>query len=93
MEEVDGGIVVFDAPLIYEWGNEGNFDRMVVVDAEEERCISRVQQRSGLLACEIRQRMARQMDPKEKKARADFVIDNTRTWPHSPRRRKRCGSS
>ena len=76
VEEAGDGIVVFDAPLIYEWGNEGNFDLMVVVDAEEERCVSRVQQRSGLPACEIRQRMARQMDLKEKKARADLVIDN-----------------
>jgi dephospho-CoA kinase len=76
VEEAGGGIVIFDAPLIYEWGNEGNFDRIVVVDAEEERCVSRVQQRSGLPVCEIRQRMARQMDPQEKKARADFVIDN-----------------
>ena len=74
----DGGVVVFDAPLIYEWGNEGNFDRIVVVDAEEERCVSRVQQRSGLPVCEIRQRMARQMDPQKKKARADFVIDNNK---------------
>ena len=71
-----GGVVVFDAPLIYEWGNEGHFDRIAVVDAEEERCVSRVQQRSGLPVCEIRQRMARQMDPRKKKARADFVIDN-----------------
>ena len=76
VEEADGGVVVFDAPLIYEWGNEGNFDRIVVVDAEEERCVSRVQQRSGLPVCEIRQRMARQMDPKIKKVCADFVIDN-----------------
>ena len=74
--EAGGGVVVFDAPLIYEWGNEGHFDRIAVVDAEEERCVSRVQQRSGLPVCEIRQRMARQMDPRKKKARADFVIDN-----------------
>ena len=78
VKEADGGVVVFDAPLIYEWGNEGNFDQVVVVDAEEERCVSRVQERSGLPVCEIRQRMARQMDPKEKKARADFVIDNNK---------------
>ena len=78
VEEAGGGVVVFDAPLIYEWGNEGNFDRVVVVDAEEERCVSRVQERSGLPVCEIRQRMARQMDPHEKKARADFVIDNNK---------------
>ena len=78
VEEAGGGVVVFDAPLIYEWGNEGNFDRIVVVDAEEGRCVSRVQQRSGLPVCEIRQRMARQMDPQKKKARADFVIDNNK---------------
>ena len=78
VEEVDGGVVVFDAPLIYEWRNEGNFDLMVVVDAEGEQCVSRVQQRSGLPVCEIRQRMARQMDPQKKKARADFVIDNNK---------------
>ena len=78
VEEAGSGVVVFDAPLIYEWGNEGNFDRIVVVDAEEERCVSRVQQRSGLPVCEIRQRMARQMDPQKKKARADFVIDNNK---------------
>ena len=78
VEEADGGVVVFDAPLIYEWGNEGNFDRIVVVDAEEERCVSRVQQRSGLPVCDIRQRMARQMDRQKKKAHADFVIDNNK---------------
>ncbi|MXX38655.1 MAG: dephospho-CoA kinase [Gemmatimonadetes bacterium] len=78
VEEAAGGVVVFDAPLIYEWENEGNFDRIVVVDAEEERCVSRVQQRSGLPVCEIRQRMARQMNPQEKKARANFVIDNNK---------------
>lgn len=78
VEEAAGGVVVFDAPLIYEWGNEGNFDWIVVVDAEEEQCVSRVQQRSGLPVCEIRQRMARQMNPQEKKARADFVIDNNK---------------
>lgn len=76
--EAAGGVVILDAPLIYEWGNEGNFDRIVVVDAEEERCVSRVQQRSGLSRCEIRQRMARQMAPHTKKARADFVIDNNK---------------
>lgn len=67
VEEAGDGVVVFDAPLIYEWENEGNFDLMVVVDAEEEQCVSRVQQRSGLPACEIRQRMARQMDSQKKK--------------------------
>ena len=70
------GIVIFDAPLIYEWGIEEYFDRIVVVDAEEERRLARVQRRSGLPEREIRDRMARQMKSQEKRIRADFVIEN-----------------
>ena len=69
-------IVVFDAPLIFEWGTEGRCDRVVVVDAAEELRIERVRKRSGMAKGEIRERMARQMDPAQKKARADYVIDN-----------------
>ena len=68
--------MVFDAPLIYEWGTEGRFDRMVVVAADEEQRLIRVERRSGLQQREIRERMARQMDPEIKKARADYVVDN-----------------
>ena len=70
------GIVIFDAPLIYEWGIEEYFDRIVVVDAEEERRLARVQRRSGLPERDIRDRMARQMESQEKRIRADFVIEN-----------------
>jgi len=70
------GIVIFDAPLIYEWEIEEYFDRIVVVDAEEERRLARVQRRSGLPERDIRDRMARQMESQEKRIRADFVIEN-----------------
>ena len=70
------GVVVFDASLIYEWGSEARFDRVVVVDADEEIRVSRALARGGLQEAEIRERMARQMDPLEKKARADYVVDN-----------------
>ena len=74
--KVGNGIVIFDAPLIFEWGIEEYFDRIVVVDAEEERRLARVQRRSGLPEREIRDRMARQMKSQEKIIRADFVIQN-----------------
>ena len=74
--KIGNGIVIFDAPLIYEWGIEEYFDRIVVVDAEEERRLARVQRRSGLPEREIRDRMARQMKSQEKIIRADFVIQN-----------------
>ena len=76
--EVGSGIVICDAPLIYEWGIEEYFDRIVVVDAEEERRLARVQRRSGLAEREIRDRMARQMKSQEKINRADFVIQNNK---------------
>lgn len=69
-------IVVYDASLIFEWGREKRCDLVVVVDAAEELRIERVRQRSGMESGEIRERMARQMDPAQKKLRADYVIDN-----------------
>ena len=69
-------IVVYDASLIFEWGREKLCDLVVVVDAAEELRIERVRQRSGMESGEIRERMARQMDPAQKKVRADYVIDN-----------------
>jgi len=76
LHSAGSGVVVFDASLIYEWGSEARFDRVVVVDADEEIRVSRALARGGLQEAEIRERMARQMDPLEKKARADYVVDN-----------------
>lgn len=76
IERASGGIVVFDATLIYEWGSEGRFDRIVVVDADEEIRVQRALARGGLQEGDIRARMSRQMDPGEKRARADYIVDN-----------------
>ncbi len=70
-------IVVFDAPLIYEWGIEDWVDCVVVVDAERSVRIERIRQRSGLDREEIERRMDLQMDSRSKRDRADFVIDNS----------------
>lgn len=70
-------IVLFDAPLIYEWGIEDWVHCVVVVDAERPVRMERIKQRSGLLAEEIERRMDLQMDPVSKRARADFVVDNS----------------
>jgi dephospho-CoA kinase len=76
LQSAGSGVVVFDASLIYEWGSGARFDRVVVVDADEEIRVARALARGGLQEAEIRERMARQMDPSEKKARADYVVDN-----------------
>jgi dephospho-CoA kinase len=47
-----------------------------VVIAPDERRIARVEQRDGTDADHVRARMAMQIDPKDARARADYVIEN-----------------
>jgi len=72
----ENSLVLLDASLIYEWGSQARFDRIVVVDADEDKRVARAIARGGLREEEIRKRMARQMDPAEKRQRADYVVYN-----------------
>lgn len=70
-------IIVFDVPLLYEWGIEQWTDWVVVVYADLEVRIDRIMHRSGLSRFEIQRRMALQMDEEEKRKRADFSVNNS----------------
>ena len=70
-------IVVFDAPLLYEWSIEGWTDWVVAVYADLEIRIDRIIRRSGLSRIEVERRMALQMDEEEKRERANFSINNS----------------
>lgn len=70
-------IVVFDAPLLYEWGIEAWADWVVVVYADQEVRIDRVIRRTGLSRVEVERRMSLQMGEEEKINRADFSINNS----------------
>ena len=76
-KESPPNIVVFDAPLLYEWGIEAWTDFVVVVYADREIRIERIMRRSGLSRIEIERRMALQMDEEEKRERADFSVNNS----------------
>jgi len=69
-------VVVFDAALIYEWGIEKDFDRIVVVTAPPKKLITRAAARMRVSLDEAKARLKRQMAPEEKARRADFVIVN-----------------
>ncbi|MEE3235231.1 MAG: dephospho-CoA kinase [Candidatus Latescibacterota bacterium] len=69
-------IVVFDAPLLFEWGLVEWVDVVVSVCAERELCIRRVMDRSSLSRCEIEDRMSLQLDPVVKRSHADYFIEN-----------------
>jgi dephospho-CoA kinase len=69
-------IVVFDAPLLFEWELGEWVDSTVAVSAERELCIKRVMDRSLLSRSEIEDRISLQLDPKIKNSRADYFIEN-----------------
>ena len=68
--------VVQDIPLLFEGGLEAGMDAVLVVDAPLELRVARVMERSGFSREEVLARDARQTPAAEKRAKADFVIDN-----------------
>jgi len=69
------GLIVVDAALIYEWGIEDWFDRVLVVTGNRNNRIERLI-RSGLTRKEAENRIASQISQRKKAAMPDFVIEN-----------------
>lgn len=72
-------LVVAEVPLLFEAGLETEFDVTVVVDAPDDARVRRLTETRGLPEAEARRIMAAQMDPAEKRSRADHVIMNDGT--------------
>jgi len=76
-EESGHGIVVEDVPLLYEIGFERWCDVVVVVYVPQEVQERRLIERDRMTPEHARARIASQMPIEDKKARADYVIDNS----------------
>jgi len=72
-------LVVSEIPLLFEADRQGDFDRVVLVDAPDEMRLHRLVEVRGSSSVEARRIMAAQMDPEAKRAKADFVITNDGT--------------
>lgn len=72
-------LVVADVPLLFEVGMDREMDVIVLVDAPEEVREERLVRHRGLSAEEARRMIAAQMPAAEKRARADYLIENTGT--------------
>lgn len=70
-------VVVFDAALLIETGYHRKMDRVVVVYAEPGQQLSRLLERDRITEDEALARIGSQMPLKEKRSRADYVIENT----------------
>jgi dephospho-CoA kinase len=96
-------LVVLDIPLLFETGSERLCDRIAVVSASRRIQIQRLRRRPGMNRPRIDAILRRQMDDREKRRRADYVIPSglgralTRRIiaeivaeiGHAPRRRRR----
>jgi dephospho-CoA kinase len=67
--------LLFEIPLLFETGGEGDFNTVIVVSAPAEVQRSRVLDRPGMTEEKLESLLARQTPDADKRAKADFVID------------------
>jgi dephospho-CoA kinase len=70
----DTPLAIADIPLLFETGQEHDFDRVIVCACDSIEQLRRLMVRDGLSDDEARKRLAAQWPIEEKVARADFVI-------------------
>jgi dephospho-CoA kinase len=73
-------VIVLDIPLLFETGGETRVDAVVVVSAPADAQRARVLAREGMTAERLDALLARQMSDAEKRARAHFVVDSSRSF-------------
>jgi len=81
----DAGVVVMEAPLLFEGGYEGRFDKTVTVYSEETSAIDRLE-REGVARKDAAARIRSQLPIQEKIRRSDFIIENNGTLEELRRR-------
>ena len=74
--EAKGKLFFVDIPLFFEGKRYEFFDKVVVVYTPKDTLIARVMKRNELDHAAAKHRVELQMDIEQKRATADFVIDN-----------------
>jgi dephospho-CoA kinase len=81
MEELSGtdAVVVLDVPLLVEVSRGYPLAGLIVVDVDPDIAVERLVMQRGMSEEDARSRISRQASRKERRARADVVIDNRGT--------------
>lgn len=82
-------LVVLDIPLLFETGGAGRVDGVIVVTAPAWLQRRRVMARPGMDAAKLEGILASQMPDREKRRRADFVVETGAGKAYTFRRLKR----
>ncbi len=72
----EGAVVVFEVPLLAETGGRGRYDAVITVEAPADLRLDRAVER-GLDRDQAAARMEAQARSEDRRAAADFVIENT----------------
>jgi dephospho-CoA kinase len=80
------GIVVVEAAILIETGTYKNYDRLILVECEEQQQIKRSLKRDHADRAEVLARLSRQMPPAEKRKFAHYVIDTSGSKEQTLRR-------
>jgi dephospho-CoA kinase len=81
-------IVVIDAPLIVELGNQRDMDKLIVVASTQTQQIERLTERDGISPEEALRILSSQMPVEEKVKLADYVIRNEGSMEEAKKRGK-----
>lgn len=79
LEKAGHEVAVYEVPLLFEKNLQTEMKAVILVTADEDIRIRRVQARDDVTEAEVRARMAAQMDEDSKRRRADYVIENNGT--------------
>jgi len=85
----ESGTVIQDVPLLYENNLEGLFDSVILVYAPVEVQVDRLLKGRGFTEERARAVIAAQMPIEDKRRRATYVIDNSRTQQETAAQVKR----
>lgn len=69
-------ILFYDVPLLFEKNMENLFDEIILVVAENEVQLQRIQKRNNWTEEEIKKRLESQMPLAQKKLKSKFIIEN-----------------